>query len=103
MSLRIGRILSTILERILDDSPLVNEIVTKECQFCLVKKVPAGDASLNDLSCVLIHTRRNPPYDLELAVVVFTLKIWGHYLYGGKCHRIQNNSAYTIHLGSNKM
>ena len=26
-----------------------------------------------------------PTHDLELAVVVFTLKLWRHYLYGAKC------------------
>ena len=26
--------------------------------------------------------RNNPTHDIELAAVVFTLKIWRHYLYG---------------------
>ncbi|WMV30279.1 hypothetical protein MTR67_023664, partial [Solanum verrucosum] len=29
-----------------------------------------------------VHERNYPTHDLELAVVVFTLKIWHHYLYG---------------------
>ena len=29
-----------------------------------------------------IHERNYPTHDLELAAVVFTLKIWRHYLYG---------------------
>ncbi|KAH0743175.1 hypothetical protein KY290_031168 [Solanum tuberosum] len=32
-----------------------------------------------------VHERNYPTHDLELAVVVFTLKIWRHYLYGVKC------------------
>lgn len=28
------------------------------------------------------HEENYPTYDLELAVVVFTLNVWRHYLYG---------------------
>ena len=31
-----------------------------------------------------IHERNYPTHDLELAVVVFVLKIWKHYLYGSR-------------------
>ncbi|XP_052484867.1 uncharacterized protein LOC128039963 [Gossypium raimondii] len=31
------------------------------------------------------HECKYPTYDLELATVVFALKIWQHYLYGEKC------------------
>ncbi|WMV19251.1 hypothetical protein MTR67_012636, partial [Solanum verrucosum] len=34
---------------------------------------------------LMVHQRNYPTHDLELAAVVFTLKIWQHYLYGGKC------------------
>ncbi|KAM2294350.1 hypothetical protein ACFX1S_034260 [Malus domestica] len=59
-----------------------------------------NDASLNGLGCVLmqhnrviayasrqlkIHERNYPTHDLELAAIVFALKIWRHYLYGEKC------------------
>ncbi|KAM2989432.1 hypothetical protein FF2_003417 [Malus domestica] len=59
-----------------------------------------SDASLNGLGCVLmqhnrviayasrqfkIHERNYPTHDLELASIVFALKIWRHYLYGEKC------------------
>ena len=30
------------------------------------------------------HEHNYPTHDLELAAVVFTLKIWRHYLYGEK-------------------
>ncbi|KAG8498807.1 hypothetical protein CXB51_005706 [Gossypium anomalum] len=33
------------------------------------------------------HERNYPTHDLELAAVVFALKIWRHYLYGEKCRR----------------
>ena len=31
------------------------------------------------------HEKRYPTHDLELAAVVFALKMWRHYLYGSKC------------------
>ncbi|XP_073307193.1 uncharacterized protein [Primulina huaijiensis] len=59
-----------------------------------------SDASKEGLRCVLMQERRviayasrqlkqheqnYPTHDLELAAVVFALKIWRHYLYGAKC------------------
>ena len=59
-----------------------------------------SDASLNGLGCVLIqegkavayasrqlkpYEKNYPTHDLELAAIVFALKIWRHYLYGEKC------------------
>ena len=56
-----------------------------------------NDASRKGLGCVLMqegrvvayasrqlrpHEENYPTHDLELATVVFTLKIWRHYLYG---------------------
>ena len=32
-----------------------------------------------------MHERNYPTHDLELATIIFTLKIWRHYLYGVKC------------------
>ena len=58
-----------------------------------------SDASLNGLGCVLMqegkvvtyasrqlkpHEKNYPTHDLELAAIVFALKIWRHYLYGEK-------------------
>lgn len=31
------------------------------------------------------HERNYPTYDLELAAIVFALKLWRHYLYGEAC------------------
>ncbi|KAK9049844.1 hypothetical protein SSX86_031187 [Deinandra increscens subsp. villosa] len=59
-----------------------------------------SDASQIGLGCVLmqrgkviayasrqlkVHEQNYPTHDLELAAVVFALKIWRHYLYGAKC------------------
>ena len=59
-----------------------------------------SDASLNGLGCVLMqegklvayasrqlkpHEKNYPTHDLELASIVFALKIWRQYLYGEKC------------------
>ncbi|KAA3478731.1 DNA/RNA polymerases superfamily protein [Gossypium australe] len=60
-----------------------------------------SDASLNGLGCVLMqegkvvayasrqlkpHEKNYPTQDLELAAIVFALKIWRHYLFSEKCH-----------------
>ncbi|KAD4385910.1 hypothetical protein E3N88_26079 [Mikania micrantha] len=65
-----------------------------------------SDTSYSGLGCVLmqrgkviayasrqlkIHEVNYPTHDLELAAVVFALKIWRHYLYGVKC------TIYTDH------
>ena len=59
-----------------------------------------SDASKRGLGCVLmqegkviayasrqlkVHEQNYPTHDLELAAVVFALKIWRHYLYGATC------------------
>ena len=59
-----------------------------------------SDASLNGFGCVLMqegkvvayasrqlkaHEKNHHMHDLELAAIVFALKIWRHYLYGEKC------------------
>ena len=31
------------------------------------------------------HEMNYPTHDLELMAIIFTLKIWRHYLYGQKC------------------
>ena len=65
-----------------------------------------SDASLNGLGCVLMqegkvvayasrqlkpHENNYPTHDMELAAIVFALKIWRHYLYREKCF------VYTDH------
>ena len=67
---------------------------------CGKEYVMFSDASLNGLGCVLMqegkvvayasrqlkpHEKNYPMHDLELAAIVFALKIWRHYLYGEKC------------------
>ena len=43
------------------------------------------------------YEMRYPTHDLELESILFTLKLWRHYLYGEKCkiysdHKILNTS-----------
>ena len=67
-----------------------------------------SDASLNRFECVLMqagkvvsyasrqlksHEKNYPMHDLELAAIVFALKIWRHYLYGGKCFIYTNQKS----------
>jgi hypothetical protein len=39
------------------------------------------------------YERNYPTHDLELAAVVFTLKIWQHYLYGERCEIYTNHKS----------
>ena len=67
-----------------------------------------SDASRIGLGCVLMqdgkvvayasrqlkpHEQNYPTHDLELAAVVFALKIWRHYLYGEKCRIFTNHKS----------
>jgi len=69
-----------------------------------------SDASKNGLGCVLMqedkvvayasrqlksYEKNYPTHNLELAAVVFALKIWRHYLYGIPC------KIYTDHQSLN--
>ena len=39
------------------------------------------------------HENNYPTHDLELVAIVFALKIWRHYLYGGKCFIYTNHKT----------
>jgi len=67
-----------------------------------------SDASRIELGCVLMqdgkviiyasrqlktHEQNYPTHDLELAAVVFALKIWRHYLYGESCDIFINHKS----------
>ena len=75
-----------------------------------------SDAALNGLGCVLMqegkvvahasrqlkpHEKNYPTHDLELAAIVFALKIWRYYLYGEKCF-IYTDHKSLKHLPSQK-
>ena len=66
------------------------------------------DASRIGLGCVLVqkgrviayasrqlkvHEKNYPIHDLELAAVVFALKIWRHYLYGVHCEVFKDHRS----------
>ena len=72
-----------------------------------------SDASRIGLGCVLMpdgkvvacasrqlkpHEQNYPTHDLELAVVVFALKIWRHYLYGEKCRIFTDHKSIKYQL-----
>ena len=44
------------------------------------------------------HEQNYPTHDLELAIVVFALKIWRHYLYGekGRIYTAHNSLKYLL-------
>jgi hypothetical protein len=39
------------------------------------------------------HEENYPTHDLELAVVIHSLKIWRHYLMGNKCNIFTNHKS----------
>ncbi|KAK8584220.1 hypothetical protein V6N12_068466 [Hibiscus sabdariffa] len=39
------------------------------------------------------HEVNYPTHDLELAAIVFALKVWRHYLYGEKCHLFTDHKS----------
>ena len=82
------------LKAFLTEAPVLTQ------STCGKEYVIYSDASLNGLGCVLMqggkvvayasrqlksHEKNYPTHDLELAAIVFALKIWRHYLYGEKC------------------
>ena len=75
-----------------------------------------SDASKLGLGCMLMqegkviayasrqlkdHEKNYPTHDMELAAVVFALKIWRHYLYGVKC-QIYTDHKSLQHLFNQK-
>ncbi|KAL4377469.1 hypothetical protein GQ457_02G042510 [Hibiscus cannabinus] len=67
-----------------------------------------SDASHIGLGCVLMqdgnviayasrqlkpHEVNYPTHDLELAAIVFALKVWRHYLYGERCHLFTDHKS----------
>ncbi|WMV57733.1 hypothetical protein MTR67_051118, partial [Solanum verrucosum] len=98
-------------------SPLTR-LLQKEVKFTWDGKeyVVYNDASHHGLSCILMqegkvisyasrkfkpHEMNYPTHDLELAAIVFALKIWRHYLYGEKCHIFTDHKSLK-YLGTQK-
>ena len=67
-----------------------------------------SDASRKGLGCMLMehgkviayasrqlknYEQNYPTYDLEMAAVVFALKIWRHYLFGERCEIYTNHKS----------
>ena len=95
------------LGMVLTETPvLTRPVLGKELVEC-------SDASLSGLGCVLmqdgkvvayasrqlqVHEKNYPTHDLELAAVVFALRVWRHYLCGGKCTIYTNYKSlkYTM-------
>ncbi|KAI3811062.1 hypothetical protein L1987_20778 [Smallanthus sonchifolius] len=49
------------------------------------------------------HEVNYPTHDLEFAAVVFTLKIWRHYLYGVKCTIYSDHKSLKYFFGQNEL
>ena len=44
------------------------------------------------------HEKNYPTHDLELASIVFALKIWRHYIYGEKCFIYTDKKSLKLNL-----
>ena len=90
------------LKAFLTEAPVLTQ------SSCGKEYVIVSDASLNGLGCVLMqegkvvvyasrqlkpHEKNYPTHDLELAAIVFALKIWRRYLYGEKCFIYTNHKS----------
>ncbi|KAA3466329.1 DNA/RNA polymerases superfamily protein [Gossypium australe] len=77
-----------------------------------------NDASLNWLGCVLMqegkviayasrqlkpHEKNYPTHDLELAAIVFALKIWRHHLYGERCRIFTDHKSLKYLMTQKEM
>jgi len=43
-----------------------------------------------------IHEKNYPTYDLELAAMVFAMKIWQHYLYGAQFQVFSDHKSFKF-------
>ena len=90
---------------------LKNKLVTAPIltiSSCSSRFVVYSDASHQGLCCVLMqdgkvmayasrklkpYKQNYPTHDLELAVIIFTLKIWRHFLFGETCEIYTNHKS----------
>jgi len=68
--------------------------------FCDASKMGLGCVLMQDRNVVAYasrqlrtHEKNYPTHDLELAAIVFALKIWRHYLYGGKFEMFSDHKS----------
>jgi len=81
------------LKKRLTSAPVLILLNQKESfvVYCDVSKMGLGGVLMQNRKVVAyasrqlkVHEKNYPTHDLELAAVVFVLKIWRHYLYGSK-------------------
>ncbi|WMV29890.1 hypothetical protein MTR67_023275, partial [Solanum verrucosum] len=101
-----------IILKILKEKELYSKFF--KCEFCLdevaflghiiVKVDPSKIQAVVEWRPPKSPTERElnyPIHDLELAAIVFALKIWWHYLYGEKCHIFTDHKSLK-YLGTQK-
>ena len=79
------------LKKILVEAPVLTQptLGREYALYSDASKIGLGCVSMQDVKVVAyasrqmkLHEQNYPTHDLELAAIVFTLKIWQHYLYG---------------------
>ncbi|XP_073126443.1 uncharacterized protein [Henckelia pumila] len=114
--------LTTILQVLKEKQLFAKFMLKKKLMTSPVLAIPEGigrfviytDASKSGLGAVLmqdgkviayasrqlkIHEKNYPTHDLELAAVVFALKLWRHYLYCEKCQILNDHKSLNYHPG----
>ncbi|KAH0715252.1 hypothetical protein KY284_008157 [Solanum tuberosum] len=75
--------------------------IEKEVDYCLILTLPEEWQRYSlCLRQLKVHEKNYPTHDLELAVVVFALKIWGHYLYGIHVDLFTDQKSLPLSKGS---
>lgn len=69
--------------------------------YCVALKMRLGGILMQNGQVVVyasrhlkVHERNYPTDDIELAVVVFVLKIWRHYLFGSKFEVLNDHKSF---------
>jgi hypothetical protein len=78
--------------------------------YCDASKMGLGGVLMQNLQVVAyasrqlkVHEKNYPTHDLELAAVVFVLKIWRHYLYDSKFEVFSDHKSLKYLFDQNKL
>ena len=100
------------LKKILVEAPVLTQptLGREYVMYSDASRIGLGSVLMQDGKVVAYASRQLKPHgqsyhthDLELATVVFTLKIWRHYLYGDKCRTFTNHKSLKFLLNQKKL
>ena len=100
------------LKKILVEAPMLTQPTSgrEYAMYSGASRIGLGCALMQDGKAVAYaprqlkpHEQNYPTHDLELAAVVFALKIWRHYLYGEKCRIFTYHKSLKYLLTRNEL